>query len=75
MTPTCPYCPQAVILAHQLAMASDQITADMVEISEFPHLAQKYQVQGVPRTVINEKWSLDGAAPEAMLVAKAKEAL
>lgn len=75
VTPTCPYCPQAVILAHQLAMASDQITADMVEISEFPHLAQKYQVQGVPRTVINEKWSLDGAAPEAMLVAKAKEAL
>lgn len=75
VTPTCPYCPQAVILAHQLAMASDKVTADMVEISEFPHLAQKYQVQGVPRTVINEKWFMEGAAPEAMLVAKAKEAL
>jgi len=75
VTPTCPYCPQAVILAHQLAMASDMVTADMVEISEFPHLAQKYQVQGVPRTVINEKWFMEGAAPEAMLVSKAKEAL
>ena len=75
VTPTCPYCPQAVSLAHQFAMASDKVTADMVEISEFPHLAQKYQVQGVPRTVINEKWFMEGAAPEAMLVAKAKEAL
>lgn len=75
VTPTCPYCPPAVMLAHQLAMASDKVTADMVEISEFPHLAQKYQVQGVPRTVINERWFMEGAAPEAMLVAKAKEAL
>jgi len=75
VTPTCPYCPPAVMLAHQLAMASDKVTADMVEISEFPHLAQKYQVQGVPRTVINEKWAVEGAAPEAMLVARAKEAL
>ena len=65
VTPTCPYCPPAVMLAHQLAMASDKVTADMVEISEFPHLAQKYQVQGVPRTVINEKWAVEGAAPEA----------
>ncbi len=75
VTPTCPYCPGAVMLAHQLAFYSDSIRADMVEISEFPHLANKYSVQGVPRTVINEKWFLDGAAPEAQLVEKIKEAL
>ncbi|HNQ43521.1 MAG TPA: thioredoxin family protein [Candidatus Cloacimonadota bacterium] len=75
VTPTCPYCPQAVILAHQMAFYSDKIKADMVEISEFPHLAQKYAVQGVPRTVINEKWYQEGAAPEAMIIAKIKESL
>lgn len=75
VTPTCPYCPQAVILAQQMAFYSDKVTADMVEISEFPHLAQKYAVQGVPRTVINENWAQDGAAPEAMIIAKIKESL
>jgi predicted DsbA family dithiol-disulfide isomerase len=56
-------------------MASDKIRADMVEATEFPHLANKYQVRGVPRTVINEETFLEGAAPEPMLVAKVLEAL
>ena len=68
VTPTCPYCPRAVVLAHQLAMASDLITASMVEASEFPQLANKYQVYGVPRTVIEDVIHVEGAVPEAMLV-------
>ncbi len=56
------------MLAHKLAMASPHITADMVEVSEFPHLAAKYQVYGVPRTVINEVIQIEGAVPENMLV-------
>lgn len=75
VTPTCPYCPPAVVLAHRLAMESDLITADMVEAIEFPHLSMKYQVQGVPRTVINETVHLEGAAPEAMLLNKLKTAV
>lgn len=75
VTPTCPYCPQAVALAHRLALASDKVRADMVEVTEFPHLGQRYQVMGVPRTVINEDTSLEGAAPEAMLLQKLKDAV
>jgi glutaredoxin-like protein len=75
VTPTCPYCPQAVIMAHQLAMENDLITADMVEATEFPHLSMKYQVMGVPRTVINETFHMEGAAPEPMLLAKVQEAV
>ncbi len=75
VTPTCPYCPQAVMLAHQMAIASPMIRADMVEAMEFPHLAVKYQVMGVPRTVINETVHIEGAAPESMVVAKLQEAL
>lgn len=75
VTPTCPYCPQAVVLAQRLALASDNVQADMVEVTEFPHLGQRYQVMGVPRTVINEDTYLEGAAPEAMLLQKLKDAV
>ena len=68
VTPTCPYCTAAVRLAHQLAMESDRITADMVEATEFPHLAVKYSVRGVPRTVVNEETHMEGALPEAAFV-------
>ncbi len=56
------------MLAHQLAIESDLVTADMVEATEFPHLANKYQVMGVPRTVINETIHIEGAVPEPMLM-------
>ncbi|HIE38830.1 MAG TPA: glutaredoxin [Anaerolineales bacterium] len=75
VTPTCPYCPQSVTLAHQMAIASPHVRADMVEAMEFPHLAVRYQVMGVPRTVINETVHLEGAAPEPMVLEKLQEAL
>jgi len=75
VTPTCPYCPQAVVLAHQMAIASSMVRADMVEATEFPHLSMRYQVMGVPRTVINETVHVEGAAPEPMVLEKLREAL
>lgn len=63
------------MLAHHLAIASDMVTADMVEAIEFPHLSQKYSVMGVPRSVINETVHQEGAAPEPMLVERLKEAV
>jgi glutaredoxin-like protein len=75
VTPTCPYCPGAVILAHQMAFYSPKVKADMVEATEFPQLSQKYQVMGVPRTVINEKEFQEGAAPENLIVDKIKAVL
>jgi len=75
VTPTCPYCPGAVILAHQMAYYSKNVTAEMIEVSEYPHIAQKYAVQGVPRTVVNETQYQEGAAPEAMIVEKIKASL
>jgi hypothetical protein len=35
----------------------------------------KYQVMGVPRTVINETSHVEGAAPEPMVLEKLEEAL
>jgi hypothetical protein len=51
------------------------VRADMVEAIEFPHLANKYQVYGVPRTVINDKIHQEGAVPEPILLAKLLQAL
>lgn len=68
VTPTCPYCPQAVVTAHQIAFESDKVTADMVEATEFPQLAQRYQVMGVPKSVINETNFINGAVPEEHFV-------
>ena len=75
VTPTCPYCPQSVVLAHKMAIASPMVRADMAEAQEFPHLSQKYQVMGVPRTVINETTHVEGAVPELMVLDKLHEAL
>lgn len=74
VTPTCPYCTMAVRLAHQMALESPKIRAEMVEATEFPHLAQKYGVFGVPKTVINETVSFDGAVPEEVFLQRVLEA-
>lgn len=68
VTPTCPYCPGMVSLAHQFAMENDNIKADMIEVNEFPQLAIKYNVMGVPKTVINESIELLGMQPEEEFV-------
>lgn len=65
---TCPYCPLVTSLAHQFAMESDLVRADMVDVSEFPHLGQKYNIMGVPKTVINEKTEFVGAVHEELFV-------
>ncbi len=63
VTPTCPYCPVSVRAAHVLALASPHVTADMVIGPEFPHVAQRYQVMAVPKTVINDTHHFEGALP------------
>lgn len=68
VTPTCPYCPSAVRTAHMMAIESKRIKADMIEAIEFPHLANKYGVRGVPKTIANEIVEIEGALPEQMFV-------
>jgi glutaredoxin-like protein len=75
VTPTCPYCPGAVVIAHRMAYYSPKVKGDMVEATEFPELSVKYNVMGVPRTVINETEFQEGAAPEEMLIEKIKETI
>jgi glutaredoxin-like protein len=76
VTPTCPYCPQAVVLAHQMAMENPLITAEMVEATEFPELSMRFNVSGVPQTTINDgAATVIGAAPEVQMVSEIRKAL
>jgi len=77
VTPTCPYCPRAVLLAHQMAMENPQmIRAEGVEATEFPELANQFNVRGVPQTVINAGAGMVvGAVPEQNLLAEIMRAL
>jgi glutaredoxin-like protein len=64
VTLTCPYCPITASMAHKFAMENDLITADVIDINEFPHIGLKYGVMGVPKTVINEKNEFLSVVPE-----------
>jgi len=51
-----------------MALESPRIRADVVEISEFPRLAQRYQVRAVPTTIFNDQVLVTGAMDEEALL-------
>ena len=74
VTPTCPYCPKAVFLAHQLAFINKNITGKMIEAMEYGEWAQKYNVYGVPKNIVNDVVDFEGAVPEKVFVKQVLEA-
>jgi glutaredoxin-like protein len=75
VTPTCAFCSRAVRLAHQFALESLFITSDCLESNEFPRIADRYQVRGVPKIVVNDVLSFEGAVPEAVFLENVLKAL
>jgi hypothetical protein len=47
-----------------MAFANPNITAYAVEATEFPDLARRFTVNGVPKTVVNEEVEILGAVPQ-----------
>ncbi len=70
VTPTCPYCPQAVLTIFDLAMSNENIVAEGVEANEFPVLSRSFRISSVPDTVIggNNDTRLLGAQPKKQFV-------
>ena len=58
-----------------MAVVSDLVTSEVIEVQEFPDLGTSYNVRGVPLTLINEKVSFTGAANETMLLEYMKSAV
>ena len=62
-------------MAHQFAIENEHITADVVEVSEFIDMAQRYRVQGVPKTVVNDRIEMMGALPEPRFLQEVLKAI
>ena len=58
-------------LAFRMAMANPHITTTAVEVSEFADLIQKYRVNGVPKTVVDDRVEILGGIPEDAFIAEA----
>jgi hypothetical protein len=54
-----------------MAFANPNITAFAVEATEFPDLARKYHVSGVPKTVVNDEVEILGGLPQDAFVQQA----
>jgi len=69
ITPTCPYCPATVPVLTLFAIVyKGKIKAEVIDVNLNPDLATKYQVQGVPHTIINEKDHIYGMfSPQDLL--------
>jgi len=67
-TPTCVYCPQMVTLANRIAVESPHVSATAIDATEYPDLVGRYNVNGVPKMIINDTLEIIGAAGEAELV-------
>lgn len=76
ITPTCPYCPRAVRIAHQMSMVNPRIRGEMIEAIEFRELSEKYNVSGVPKTVINNGAAEQvGAVPAQVILDKINQVI
>lgn len=76
VTPSCPYCPRAVLTAHKFAIENENITADMIEAQEFMEVSQEYDVGSVPQININGKENeFTGALPADEFLDKIFQAL
>jgi predicted DsbA family dithiol-disulfide isomerase len=56
-----------------MAFVNKNITAFAVEATEFPDLARRYRVTGVPKTVVNEEIEILGGLPQDAFVSQALE--
>ena len=74
VTPSSADCPPLARLVHAMALENERVSADVVEIQEFPSMAQAYAVRSVPFTVINEYTRVPGVVSEAQLLDKVLEA-
>ena len=67
-TPRCMYCPRMISLANQLAVESPFVSTVAIDATEFPDLVRRYNVNGVPKTIVNDSLEIMGAASEEELV-------
>ena len=61
-------------MAFGMAIANDNIRAEVVDAEEFPEMAREHSVGPVTKTMINYGTEFVGAAPERFVLEKFLEA-
>ena len=69
VTPLCPYCPYAVLLANMVALESfktgkREVTVEVIEAFENPDIADSYGITNVPAIIVNNALAYVGVPYE-----------
>lgn len=56
----CHHCPKVVAVCQQMAALNEGIQAEMFDANLFPELVEKYKIERVPMTILNEKTVVTG---------------
>lgn len=60
VTPNAPSINITIDVSHMLAFVSKKIKASVLELIQFPDIAEQYRVLGIPKTIINESQHYTG---------------
>lgn len=67
VTPSCQYSASATSAAYRLALANAHVKAEVVEISEFPELVERFDVTTTPTTIVEGGVAIRGALDDVTL--------
>lgn len=73
IAPGCPVCPHQVKAVATVALANPRIAVEIVDATQDPELAQRYDIQSVPTTIIDDELVLVGVTPAPKLAARLVE--
>jgi glutaredoxin-like protein len=60
VTPSTPKCAETIKAAQSFALASSDVRTSVIELIEFPEIAERYEVLGLPKTIVNEELKFTG---------------
>ncbi len=74
VTLTCRFCPQAAEMACRLALASEMVKTDIIELSSFMELAERHGIRSVPFVMVNGREAFRGVKSEEEFIAAVAKA-
>lgn len=60
VTPNAPSINGTIDVTHMLAYVSEKVKASVLELIQFPDIAEQYRVLGIPKTIMNESQHYTG---------------
>ncbi len=68
IAPHCPFCPQVVSLANNIAIASEKIETHIIDGTLFPDVIQSYGITAAPTVILEDDYVLVGTEAKDKLI-------